>query len=182
MKKSNQFLIKLESTEYNTPDISKIGAFAAAKHLYDNIISKKYTAVQVAEMLKFVEETSKQLREIEDDNGKNGFVELVRKEIKDSKYSEGLITKNGTKFELFEAAIRNDYSVCGDPVWSRISKEIDLLKEMLKEREAFLKTIKEEQFFENLQDPFNKEVYSNVKIHPPISSSTPTYKQTMLDR
>ena len=182
MAKEKEFVIKLESAQYKTPDISKKSAAEAVNHLYYNIIKKKYTAVQVAEMLKFVEETNKQLRELTDDDGKNGFVDLVRAEIKASNYSEGLITKNGTKFELFEAATRNDFSVCGDPIWNKIQKDIEVLKSKLKERESFLKTIKEPTVVDQIVDPDTAEVYENVKIYPPITSSTPTYKQTMVER
>ena len=77
----SKFFIQLDKAEYKTPDISKKGSFVAANNRYNSILEGTNSAVQVAEMFKFVEETSKQLKELTDSNGKNSFVDLVREEI-----------------------------------------------------------------------------------------------------
>lgn len=179
---NNQFLIQLEETQYNTPDISKKGAAQAAHYLYSQIVDNGESAVKVAEMLKFVEETTKQLKEITDEKGKNGFVDLVRSEIEhNASNGKSFTTKFGTKFELFEASTKSDFSSCGDPIWNKLNSELQILKNKLKERESFLEGIKSATKIGTIIDPDTFEVFENVELYPPIKSSTSTYKQTMIN-
>jgi hypothetical protein len=179
--KQSQFLIQLDKAQYKTPDISKKGSVAAASRLYESIMEGTNSAVQVAEMFKFVEETSKQLKELTDDNGKNSFVELVREEIvSNSDDGKSYVTKYGNKFELMEAAGKYDMASCGDPIWNKLYSEIQSLTQRLKERESFLKGIKSKTEPMNIVDPYTGELYENVELYPPIKSSTSTYKQTMI--
>jgi hypothetical protein len=139
------------------------------------------SAVEIATMFKFVEETSKQLKELTDDGGKNSFTELVREEIKShSDDGKSYTTKHGTKFELFEAASKFDYESCGDPVWNRMNNELEILKAKVKERESFLKTLTKSMEM-NIMDPDTQEFHEGVNLHPPVKSSTSTFKQTMIN-
>ena len=47
---TSQFLIKLDETQYATPDITKKGAVSAATRLYSSIMDDGVSAVQIAEM------------------------------------------------------------------------------------------------------------------------------------
>lgn len=177
----SKFFIQLDKAEYKTPDISKKGSFVAANNLYNSILEGTNSAVQVAEMFKFVEETSKQLKELTDSNGKNSFVDLVREEIiSNSDDGKSYVSKYGNKFELMEAAPKHDYSHCGDPIWNKLNSEIEKLKVRLKERESFLKGLKAKTDLMNVVDPYTGEIYENVELYPPIKTSTSTYKQTMI--
>jgi hypothetical protein len=139
------------------------------------------SALDVAIMLKFVDETGKQLKELSDDDGRNTFVDLVREEIeRNSDDGKSYTSKHGVKFELYEAATKFDYESCGDPVWNRLNKELEFLKVKLKERESFLKTLKESATL-NIMDPDTSEYFENVQIYPPTKTSTSTYKQTMIN-
>lgn len=181
MENKTNFLIQLDETQYQTPDITKKGIAKAATNIYTAIMDGTMSATDVAVMLKFVEETGKQLKELADDNGKNTFVDLVREEIEtNSDDGKTFSTKHGVKFELFEAATKYDYESCGDPVWNRLSKDIELLKMKMKERESFLKSLKEEVTM-NIMDPDTSEFHENVKLYPPVKSSTSSYKQTMIN-
>ena len=61
-----------------------------------------------------------------------------------------------------------------------MSKEIELLKVKMKERESFLKTLKESVVM-NVVDPDTSEFHENVELYPPVKSSTSTFKQTMIN-
>jgi len=181
MENNTNFLIKLDQTQYQTPDITKKGVTRAATNIYSSIMDGNMSAVDVAVMLKFVEETGKQLKELTDDNGKNTFVDLVREEIeKNSDDGKTYNTKHGVKFELYEAATKFDYESCGDPIWNKLNKELELVKMKMKERESFLKSMKESTIM-NIVDPDTSEFYENVQLFPPAKSSTSTYKQTMIN-
>lgn len=181
MNNESNFLIKLDETEYGTPDVSKKGIAKAAANIYNSVMEGHMSATDVAIMLKFVEETGKQLKELSDDNGKNTFVDLVREEIeKNSDDGKSYTPKYGVKFELFEASTKFDYEACGDPVWNRLNKELEEIKVKMKERESFLKTIKDPIKI-NLADPYTFEYFENVNIYPPVKTSTSTFKQTMIN-
>ncbi len=184
MKKvaKNEFQMQLGGTKYGTPDVSKKGAVQAAVNLYSSIMESGASAIQIAEMFKFIETVSEKLKELSDENGRNSFVELVREEIeKNSDDGKSLTTKYGTKFELFEAASKFDYSTCGDPIWNQLNAEFVSTKEKKEEREAYLKGLKKSQVFDNLMDPYTGEIHENVQIFPPVKKSTSTYKQTIVN-
>jgi len=181
MEQSKEFLIKLDKTEYKTPDISKKGSFVAANNIYTSIMEGNTSAIQTAEMFKFVEETYKQLKELSDDSGKNSFTELVREEISsNSDDGKSMTTKFGNKFELMEASTKYDFSACGDPIWNDLSEHLEYVKMALKERETFLKSLKSPIILE-IVNPRTGEVFPDTNIYPPIKSSTSTFKQTMIN-
>lgn len=182
LKSSDKFAIQLGNTKYQAPQVSKKSAVQAAVNLYTSIMESGTSAVEIAEMFKFVEVVSEKLKELTDENGRNSFVELVREEIqKNSDDGKSFSTKFGTKFELFEAAGKFDFSTCGDPIWNQINREFISLKEKKDERESYLKGLKKSVVFENLLDPYTGEVHENVEILPPVKSSTSTFKQTMIN-
>lgn len=182
MKKDSEFVIQLDKTKGNTVDISKKATVQAAKKIHSSIIDDGKSAVQVAEMFKFVDETLKQLKELTDEEGNNSFVDLVREEIvKNSDDKKSMTTKYGTKFEISESAGRYDFTTCGDPVWNRLNAEAEKIEVKKKERESFLKSIKKATKIDNIIDPDTSELFENVELYPPIKSSTSTYKQTMIN-
>lgn len=180
MENISNFIIKLDDTQYQTPDISKKGIAKAASNIYTAIMENGMSAVEIATMFKFVEETSKTLKEMSDETGSNTFVDLVREEIeKNSNDGKSYITKHNVKFELYEAATKFDYESCGDPIWLKMNKEMEILKAKMKERETFLKGIKQHVTM-NIIDPDSGEFYENIDLYPPAKSSTSTFKQSMI--
>lgn len=181
MQEQVNLLIKLDETQYQTPDLSKKGTIAAASNIYKGIVDDGLSAIQVAELFKFIEETYKQLKDMTDLEGKNTFTSLVRDEIlRNSNDGKGCNSKYGTAFEITEAGTKYDYSVCGDPVWNRLTSEAKAIKEKLAERETYLKTIKRLTPVGNIIDEDTSELHENVELYPPIKTSTSTFKQTML--
>ena len=168
MENNTNFLIQLDETQYQTPDLTKKGVATAAHKIYSAIMEDGMSAVEIATMFKFVEETSKQLKELTDDGGKNSFTELVREEIKSHSNDGKSYT---SKF---------DYESCGDPVWNRMNNELEILKAKVKERESFLKTLTKSMEM-NIMDPDTQEFHEGVTLHPPVKSSTSTFKQTMIN-
>lgn len=180
-QETSQFLIKLDETQYATPDITKKGSVKAATKLYNSIMDEGVSAVQIAEMFKFVSETEKQLKELTDENGKNGFTDLVREEIvRNSNDGKSFTTKYGNKFELMEAAGKFDFATCGDPIWNSFNEQLEELKLQMKERESFLKGLKAMTKMDII-NPKTGEIHEAVELYPPIKTSTSTFKQTMIN-
>jgi hypothetical protein len=180
MEQTAEFLIKLDEAQYKTPNITKKEATTAAAKIYSAIMDEGASAVQVAEMFKFVEETQKQLKDITDDNGKNSFTDIVREEIqRNSDNGKSFTTRYGNKFELMEAASKTDCSACGDPIWNDLNEQLEYYKTAIKERETFLKSLKSGIKIDII-NPRTGEFFESVEIFPPIKTTTSTYKQTMI--
>jgi len=174
-KKTNQFLIKLENTEANVPVISKGSALNAADKIYYNILENGESALSYAEMFSFVGEIEDILKKKEDDNGKNKFADLVRDEIqKSSDDGKSVTTKFGTKFSLAETGTKYSFDGCGDPEWDSLDKEIAPLLLKKKEREEFLKKLK------SPLDVLDKTSGEIITIHPPVKTSTSSFKKELL--
>lgn len=80
---------------------------------------------------------------------------------------------HGYKIEVSEAGVTYDYSNCNDRIYADLIKESEELKERIKAREVFLKSIKNS---ETLLDEESGEV---IKIYPPVRKSTTTPKFTL---
>ena len=78
----------------------------------------------------------------------------------------------GAKFEIIEARPTYNYSGCNDPEYNELTQQIEELTAKRKEREKFLRSIK------NATTIVNEETGELSRILPPIKSSTTTYKTT----
>lgn len=115
--------------------------------------------LQLAAQLKLVEDIITNVKE-----------ELRQRVIAEqTKYGKELMTFKGATFDIREAGVKYDYSYCQDFIWNDLSKQIDSLSEQRKEREAFLKTIKD---IFTYVDQSTAEI---ITIYPPIRKSTTTY-------
>jgi len=100
----------------------------------------------------------------------------IYKELRDnfvneaSKYPEKSFEFNGAKLEKAEVGTSYDYKSCGDPVYNNRLAMFETMKQQLKEREDFLKSIKEPV---TIIDESTGEV---VKITPPVKTSTTSIK------
>lgn len=93
---------------------------------------------------------------------------------KDLKLEKGQDYKHNSV--LFEGAVTKteyDYEACRDPKWNDLSKQIKDLTEQKKERETFLKTIKEKL---TTVDEESGEV---IEIYPPVKSESFGIKVTL---
>jgi len=102
--------------------------------------------------------------------------ERILKEIRDNfvteseKYSERIFEFNGAKIEKAEVGTKYNYSICGDPIYNRRLEVSNEAGKLVKEREEFLKALKEPMTF---VDESTGEV---VKIIPPLKTSTTSLK------
>jgi len=120
------------------------------------------TPLQLAAQLKFVEDIITNVKE-----------ELRQRVVAEqSKYGKERMTFKGATFDIKEAGIKYDFSQCQDDIWNDIDKKMQMLTERRKEREAFLKTLKERFTY---VDESTGEI---VTIYPPQKKSTTTYAIT----
>jgi len=79
------------------------------------------------------------------------------------------IVVNGTEFTLKEVGVKYDYANCGDFVLLDLMKQVEELNIKIKERQAFLKSIKEVEF---IVDTRTGEL---CEIRPPKKTSSTSY-------
>ena len=82
------------------------------------------------------------------------------------------ITLFGATFEVIEAGTKYDYTGCNDAEYNDLTSAINELTAKRKEREKFLRGIK------NATTIVNEETGEVVRILPPVKTSTTTYKTT----
>lgn len=181
MAKSTQNVsVSIEKFKIGVPAISKQSVQAMAEKVYVDIMEGKTTASSVAELFKFTSELEENIKKLSDDNGNNKFVDLIRDEI--SKNSDDGLTiqsKNGTKFSLFEAGTKYSYESTNDPIWKSLNAQMMTLKQLISDREKFLKTIKGSLII-SLPDPETGELIENIEIFEPTKTSTSTFKAELL--
>lgn len=178
-----KFLIQLDESKFskNLP-ICKSSVIQVSENLYNQVLEGHVTAINTAELLKFMEEVIKDVKGKTDANGENSFVDLVRGEIKTSADDgKKVISRYGTSLELAETGVKYDFSSCGDPQWNYYESEIKRLDKEKKKRETFLKTIDKPYLAGNIVDPGTGELHENVELYPPIKTSTSSFKQSLLD-
>ena len=83
-----------------------------------------------------------------------------------AKYAETKFEFSGAEITKADVRTEYDYGACNDPVWRQLVGVLDAAKDQLKEREAFLKAIKEPI---TLLDEGSGEV---VTISPPVIKRT----------
>jgi len=88
-----------------------------------------------------------------------------------SQYEKNSVIK-GSEFSIVEAGVKYDYSNCNDPVYNEHLHNLENAKERLKERETFLKCIKEPMHF------INEDTGEELTLYPPKKTSSTTLKVT----
>lgn len=108
----------------------------------------------------------------------NKFKEIAKEYISDTYDSVRKLGLDnellGARFECSETGVKYDFEVCGDSEWEELNTKVIQYKEMLSEREKFLKTIPKDGL-----DILNEESGEVSKIFPPSKSSTSTVKVTL---
>ena len=121
-----------------------------------------FSPLHLAAQLKFVEDVISNIKE------------EVRQRViaEQDKYGKGDMTYYGARFDIKEAGVKYDYSHCNDVIWDDLKKQMDALNEQIKEREAFLKTLKERFTY------IDESTGEIVTLYPPQRKSTTTYAIT----
>lgn len=81
-------------------------------------------------------------------------------------------TSSGASFQVKETGVKYDFSLCNDPVWNNLKEQADRINEQLKEREKYLKVIK------NPKTEIDEETGEVYTIIPPTRTSTTSYTVT----
>ena len=118
--------------------------------------------LQVAAQFKFVEDVISNVKE-----------ELRQRVIAEKdKYGKDAMTYHGALFDIKEAGVKYDYSQCDDTIWNDLKQQLDALNDKMKEREAFLKSLKERFTY------IDESTGEIVTLYPPQKKSTTTYAIT----
>lgn len=133
---------------------------AYAKELIDSIYDGNVNALDIAVKVKFMEDVISSIKE------------KLRESVVDecSKWQKGddIVHYNG-EFTIKEAGTKYDYSNCNDEELNSYVAEIDRLTELRKEREKFLRTIKQSI------TTINESTGEVITLFAPIKTSTTTY-------
>lgn len=101
------------------------------------------------------------------------------KDIKDlilseaNKYGEKKFEAFGADCSVQYAGVKYDYTVCEDPEWNLLNGRLKAIQESMKQREAFLKMLKNDFTY------INEETGECITIHPPVRTGTETVAITL---
>ena len=93
--------------------------------------------------------------------------------LKEIAKSGGKFNYNSIQIEQMEAGTKYDYTSCNDSVYTDLALQMEELKDKIKVRELFLKSIGIDG-----QTIVVEETGEIVKIYPPLKTSTTTFKTT----
>lgn len=144
---------------YYGKEVSKESISETSLALLNDIDEGHMHPLQVAAQFKFIEDVMTNVKE-----------ELRQRVIAEQdKYGKEKMTYHGATFDIKEAGVKYDYSDCNDTIWDDLKQQIDALTEQIKEREAFLKNLKERFSY------IDESTGEIVTLYPPKRKSTTTY-------
>lgn len=144
---------------YYGKEVSKESIKETSLALLNDIDEGHMHPLQVAAQFKFIEDVMTNVKE-----------ELRQRVIAEQdKYGKEKMTYHGATFDIKEAGVKYDYSDCNDTIWDDLKQQIDALTEQIKEREAFLKNLKERFSY------IDESTGEIVTLYPPKRKSTTTY-------
>lgn len=84
------------------------------------------------------------------------------------KYEKGPFMHRGASFEVKDAGVKYDYTGCGDVVWNELNTKMEKLKEELKERELYLRSLK------GRTPCVDEDTGESWDAYPPVRKATTT--------
>lgn len=129
-----------------------------------NNILENGNILQAAESVAAMELFIKELKD------KKEFKEYVREEA--GKTPKGFVSFSGAKIELCETGTAYNFSLCGDPEWHNLQVQLATLKEKIKIKEDFLKTVPASGIDVRFEDQL-------ITVFPPSKTSTSSYKVSL---
>lgn len=132
--------------------------------IIDKLESGNADPLETHLQVKCMEETIKQITS--NDTYKNYVLEAAQKEGKSFAF-------HNAKFEVKETGVKYDYSKCADPEYAELAAKMETLKEQVKAREAFLKTVPVSGMDIITTDG------EAVKVYPPSKTSTTSVAVTL---
>lgn len=161
-----------ELTPEFIPQISKTNAKLFHDQVKERVKESGEGLLQYMEFIKFVEKLQKIIAGDQYTPGDSEIKDMIRTEI--AKYGKEFTTPRGAKFELAETGTKYDYSQCNDPELAELDAELESLKEKIKAKQDFLKTVPAKGL-----DILNEESGEVTKVYPPSKSSTSSFKVSL---
>lgn len=153
--------------------LSKTNAEAFHQQMKSVIKETGYGLFEYIEVIRFFEKLKDYVNgnsqsKIEPDRE---LVGMIRDEVQ--KYGKVFTTPRGVKFELAETGTKYDYSNCNDQELVELEGQLEVLKEKVKTRQEFLKTVPQEglDIITGHGEP--------VKIFPPTKTSNSSFKVSL---
>ena len=135
------------------------------KSVKSMVLEGEVNALDVAITLKGMEDFTKALR------GDALIQDATLEELE--KHGGKTVVFKGAKFSIKDMGVSYDYSECGDPTWDDLNEKMNVLKEKIKAREEFLKSI---QGSVTIVDADTGEVST---VYPPVRRSKTGYAVTL---
>lgn len=175
-----KFQLEKVNVTSNAITVSESSVKGLAQKLFNDVNDGKISAIEAMEACTFIGKVADELKKITDDSGKITMNKLICEEIElNAQDKKNFTTQKGTKFSLAETGTSYDYEVCGDPLYNSLVLKLEALKKEVKDRETFLKTIKDFMIV-SIPDPESGELLENITINAPVKSSTSSFKCTLL--
>ena len=144
---------------YYGTEVSKETIKETSLALLNDIDDGHMHPLQVAAQFKFVEDIISNVKE-----------ELRQRVVAEqTKHGKEVMSYQGASFDIREAGIKYDYSQCQCSIWNDLDSQIQKLTEQRKEREAFLKTLKERFTY------IDESTGEIITLYPAQRKSTTTY-------
>lgn len=134
-----------------------------AKAVIQSVKDGEANALEVHVMLKAFEKASEAILDCIRDN--------VMTQM--DRYSEKSVELMGARIDKAEVGVKYKYETSGDPIWETRKSILNTAADMLKEREVFLRSLKEPLM---ILDEITGEI---IKINPPLKTSTSGLKVTL---
>jgi hypothetical protein len=103
------------------------------RKLKSEILVNDRDPLVILKQLKFIEKTIADV--LTDSDIENYFLNEAEK------YRENTFEHVGVKFTVQEVGIKYQYDDCGDAIWYDLQKDMETLKDKIKERETYLKSL-----------------------------------------
>jgi hypothetical protein len=126
-----------------------------ARQLIRSVESGEVSALQIAATLKMIDKVSEKFNEATKES------QLREANL----YPEKKISMFGFEIEKAEVGTRYDYSTCGDPIYNQRLQIFQEAQKQLKEREEFLKGVKESLTL------VDEESGETARVRPPLKKS-----------
>lgn len=128
----------------------------------NEILSGHENVLKIAVQLKAMEDTIEALRK--DPEIKDAFIREAEKNGKTFKLY-------GAEFQVKETGVKYDYSICNDSTYNELTAKMEALKNEIKSRETFLKSITH-----SIEAVDTK---TGEMLNPPVKTSTTTVTITL---
>jgi hypothetical protein len=160
----------------NVPVLSKTNAQTFHQMVKQRIYESGNGLFEYVETVKFMASLDKQINgdsasKIDPDTE---FIAYVRDQIKLNSDKDNFTSQRGVKFTIAETGTSYDFSRCADPVLIELEEQEKRIKEDIKQRKDFLKTIPPTGMIMTV-----KETGETVEIFPPTKTSKSSFKVSL---